>query len=195
MLQRSGRALDLPIGAIRNGRLLEGDRRLPQPHGLATASVRPIRFASPRASLRTSRFFRHSVGGTAMRRLRLETTTYGELKPAVEDVADQSGPAPPTHTPGREDRWTIRRSALSRQLVLDAQAVFTRRLRRPVSENEARNMLGNLADYLWMLVQWEVTAADPPADVKEKNQSARPRDRPKKSDHVKRKPSRRPPPA
>lgn len=129
-----------------------------------------------------------------MRRLRLETTTYGEVKPTAEDVEARPSPPPSTDAPSREDRWTIRRSALSRQLVLDAQAVFTHRLQRPVSENEARNMLGNLADYVWMLVQWEVAAADPPAHVKEKNQPARPRGRPKKPDQVKRKPSRRPPP-
>src|SRR3546814_6530010 len=92
-------------------------------------------------------------------------------------------------------RWAIRRSALSRQLVLDAQNVFTRRLQRPVTENEARNLLGNLADYVWMLVQWEVSGADPHLARKEKNQPSRPRGRPRKPDTVKRKKPRRPPPA
>src|SRR3546814_12874706 len=84
-------------------------------------------------------------------------------------------------------RWAIRRSALSRQLVLDAQNVFTRRLQRPVTENEARNLLGNLADYVWMLVQWEVSGADPHLARKEKNQQSRPRGRPRKPDTVQRK--------
>lgn len=129
-----------------------------------------------------------------MRRLRLDTTAYGEVKPAVDDVQEHTLPAHAERRSGRDDRWTIRRSALSRQLVLDAQEFFTRRLQRPVSENEARNMLGNLADYVWMLVQWEVSAADPTAHEQEKKQPARPRGRPKKSDPIIRKPSRRAPP-
>ncbi|EQB16572.1 hypothetical protein RLDS_07070 [Sphingobium lactosutens DS20] len=129
-----------------------------------------------------------------MRRLRLDTTAYGEVKPAVDDVQEHTLPAHAEQRSGRDDRWTIRRSALSRQLVLDAQEIFTRRLQRPVSENEARNMLGNLADYVWMLVQWEVSAADPTAHEQKKKQPARPRGRPQKSDPIKRKPSRRVPP-
>src|SRR3546814_12725632 len=109
-----------------------------------------------------------------MRRTRLETTSYGEVSPVVEDAGDLISPSPTDSPLGREDRWAIRRSALSRQLVLDAQNVFTRRLQRPVTENEARNLLGNLADYVWMLVQWEVSGADPHLARKEKNQPSRP---------------------
>jgi hypothetical protein len=98
MLQRSGRALDLPIGAVRNRCLLEGSRCLPQPHGLAAASVRLVRFAPPRTPLRRSCLHSLFLGGATMRRLRLETTTYGEVKPTAEDVEDRPR-LPPRRTP------------------------------------------------------------------------------------------------
>lgn len=128
-----------------------------------------------------------------MRRTRLETTRYGDVKPVPEDTGDCAPSHHMDQPSGREDRWAIRRSALSRQLVLDAQALFQRRMQRPVSENEARNMLGNLADYVWLLVQWEVSAVDPPASGDEKNRSLGPRSQPGKADEGKRRKSRPPP--
>lgn len=96
-----------------------------------------------------------------MKRIRLETTNYG----------GPDGPESPDPLPiesaepqrgGRNDRLTVRRNMLSRPLVLDAKALFERRLGRTVSENEARNLLGNLADFGWMLVQWEISPPPPP---------------------------------
>lgn len=89
-----------------------------------------------------------------MRRARLGTTAYGEVPQQVE--SEPAGPSIVEAPSQTEDRWTIRRAALSRDLVLDAQAVFTRRLGRTISENEARNMLGSFGDYVWMLVRWKV---------------------------------------
>ncbi|GLJ00217.1 hypothetical protein Sbs19_40340 [Sphingobium sp. BS19] len=129
-----------------------------------------------------------------MRRTRLDSTTYGEVKPVSDEVGETVRVPFVDEPSGREDRWTIRRGALSRQLVLDAQALFEQRMQRQVSENEARNMLGNLADYVWMLVQWEVSAVDPTAAIHEKNPPGKPRGRPRKSDYEKRRQSRRSPP-
>lgn len=130
-----------------------------------------------------------------MRRTRLEGTSYGEVSPVTDDVGKFPVTLSSDGAEVREDRWAIRRGALSRQLVLDARDLFARRLQRPVSENEARNLLGNLADYVWMLVQWEVSGPDPVASPKEKNLTQRPRGRPRKSDNKKRKPPVRPPSA
>lgn len=41
----------------------------------------------------------------------------------------------------------VRRDKFSSQLLADASAVFSRRLGRVVSEDEARALLGDLADY------------------------------------------------
>ena len=110
-----------------------------------------------------------------MRRTRLDTTAYGEVPPP--DTAEIAAPPQPSvaNGTGKDDRWVIRRTALSRQLVLDAQALFQERLRRPVSENEARNLLGNLGDYMWMLVRWEVSSPVPEPTAIERRPRGRPR--------------------
>lgn len=93
-----------------------------------------------------------------MRRTRLETTAYGDV--VVGEQLDEGDRPPVAESAEREERWTIRRSSLSKELVLDAQALFAHRLGREVSENEARNLLGNLSDYIWMLVRWKVQPTD-----------------------------------
>lgn len=98
----------------------------------------------------------------------MEGTSYGEVSSVSDDACESPVTRRSDGAEGREDRWAIRRGALSRQLVLDARDLFERRLQRPVSENEARNLLGNLADYVWMLVQWEVSGPDPNASPNEK---------------------------
>ena len=114
-----------------------------------------------------------------MRRTRLDTTAYGDVQPLPE--TEISPPAQPKAADerGRDDRWVIRRTALSRQLVLDAQALFEERLKRPISENEARNLLGNLGDYMWMLVKWEVSPSAPGREISERRPRGRARKNPK----------------
>jgi hypothetical protein len=128
-----------------------------------------------------------------MRRTRLASTTYGEVKPVPGDPEETLREPVVNETSGREDRWAIRRGSLSRQLILDAQALFEQRMKRKVTENEARNMLGNLADYVWMLVQWEVSSTDPAARQQENIPPGKPRGRPRKSDNEKRRKARRSP--
>lgn len=55
---------------------------------------------------------------------------------------------------------TVRRDKFSLDLVRDAQAVFAERLGRPVSEGEARNLLANLTDYMWILIHWKTRQAE-----------------------------------
>ena len=47
----------------------------------------------------------------------------------------------------RHDLPAVQRDKFSSQLLADASAVFSRRLGRVVSDEEARALLGNLADY------------------------------------------------
>lgn len=106
-----------------------------------------------------------------MKRVRLGTTNYNDV-PDHEPSSDGSGSdfSPPIEESARrDDRWTVRRASLSRALILDAQREFEKRLGRQVSENEARNLLGNLADYLWMLIDWQVNPPpEPPVKVSAK---------------------------
>lgn len=116
-----------------------------------------------------------------MKRLRLPTTAYGAVPPTTPSERP-SLPTASAHDESRsDDRWTVRRSAFSRELILDAQALFEERLKRPVSENEARNLLGNLADYMWMLVQWEVTPPDVNSNMPPKASPRKKRGRPRKT--------------
>jgi len=48
----------------------------------------------------------------------------------------------------------ISRSSLSDELVLEAQAKFKKFSGRSLSEHEAREALGNLADFVKMLREW-----------------------------------------
>ncbi|AMK23289.1 hypothetical protein K426_11770 [Sphingobium sp. TKS] len=128
-----------------------------------------------------------------MRRARLETTAYGDLQPPAHgEIAPPEKPSPAREA-GRDDRWVIRRSALSRQLVLEAQSFFENGLQRSVSESEARNLLGNLGDYMWILVKWEVGPFEPGPEktlgrqrgpsrkVRRPEIASRPRGRPRKT--------------
>jgi hypothetical protein len=94
-----------------------------------------------------------------MRRRRLETTAYGSV-PTISET--EPLPVPVQSDADRQlvGSWVTRRSAFSPALVRDASVLFEQRLGRKISEGEARNMLGSLTDYLWMLIKWET---DPPA--------------------------------
>lgn len=93
-----------------------------------------------------------------MKRVRLEGTRYGDATPTPDAAlpSEQQRPLDSASLTGA--RRVIRRDRLSRQLVLDARALFEKRLQRPVTEDEARNLLGNLTDLMWMLIRWETTA-------------------------------------
>ena len=69
----------------------------------------------------------------------------------------------------RTEPKTVRRDKFSVGLTRDAQALFSERLGRPVSEGEARNLLGNLTDFMWMLIFWKTHETDeaPPAPPSE----------------------------
>lgn len=128
-----------------------------------------------------------------MRRGPFDPQAYGSVETSSDERDRHAKSDRIVESEGREDRWAIRRNALSRSLVLDAQAIFECRMGRPVSENEARNLLGNLADYVWMLVQWEVSAAAPAAMVDQKICTDGARSKPRKSVHRKRKKAARRP--
>jgi hypothetical protein len=110
-----------------------------------------------------------------MRRVRLGTTSYGDVTPPDKSDSVRIPEQPVCEPARRDDRWTTRRGALSRELVLDAQALFERRMARPISENEARNLLGNLTDYVWMLVNWEVSLSPENAPSQRPKRRARKR--------------------
>jgi hypothetical protein len=128
-----------------------------------------------------------------MRRAHLDTTAYGDVQssaPGNDTIPEE--PSLDRETDG-DDRWVIRRSAIPRQLVLEARSLFEERLERSVSENEARNLLGNLGDYMWVLVKWEVGTSDPglekpvirqrgrPCKPRKPQVAPRPRGRPRKN--------------
>lgn len=61
----------------------------------------------------------------------------------------------PISEPPRDASRIARRNKFSAALVDDARVLFERRLKRPVSTAEARNLLGDLTDYMWVLIGWE----------------------------------------
>lgn len=64
------------------------------------------------------------------------------------------------HIRHRDERRTVRRAAFSPMLVQEATTCFEGRLGRAVSHDEARNLLGHLADYIWMLVRWDEVSSE-----------------------------------
>jgi len=66
-------------------------------------------------------------------------------------------------------------------LVLDVKDYFEEQLKRPVSIDEARNLLGNLADYMWMLVKWEIEGPDAIPETIPPVKRGRPTKHPKKT--------------
>ena len=125
--------------------------------------------------------------------MRLSTTAYGDIPALEEGLPEPIAPTLSQEPDGQAARLVARRGAFSRQLVFDAQKLFEERLGRPVSENEARNLLGNLADYLGMLVVWSTKPeTEIPAELADKprrkyqkrpkvNGPRRPRGRPRKT--------------
>ncbi len=59
----------------------------------------------------------------------------------------------------REPR-IARRDKFSRQLIEDASAIFARRMGRPVSQDEARILLGDLTDYYELAIARRRTIVD-----------------------------------
>ncbi len=111
-----------------------------------------------------------------MRRLRLETTPYGP----VPELPESASPPPSAKwdmaADSREHRWVTRKSAFSNALVAEARGLFEERLGRSITEGEARNLLGNLADYAWMLVKCEIDPhSEMPVDQAERRRMGRPR--------------------
>jgi hypothetical protein len=109
-----------------------------------------------------------------MKRVRLDTTAYGDVQPPPLTDAGYERPLADCEKVVAAP-WMIRRNALSRELVLDAQALFQERLNRPISEGEARNLLGNLGDFMWMLINWEVNPSVGPSKPPRSKARGRPR--------------------
>ena len=111
-----------------------------------------------------------------MRRARSASTRYGAaIDPPTESRVPTGRSDPPSqlsaqatgHVPikiageipagnisqrdSREPR-IARRDKFSRELIADAGAIFSRRLGRPVSHDEARALLGDLTDYYELAV-------------------------------------------
>lgn len=91
-----------------------------------------------------------------MKRMRLDTTSYGTPTEASE--ASGAGEADQTEQfRGLSHARIARRRKFSSALVEEARLVFEQRLGRTVSPNEARNMLGDLTDFMCLLIEWEVS--------------------------------------
>lgn len=81
--------------------------------------------------------------------------------------------------PEAKTRPICRRNAFSGEVVREAQELFEKRLGRPISEIEVRNLLGNLTDWMSMLVMWELQAGQGPLQ-EDLAPPARKRGRPRK---------------
>lgn len=108
-----------------------------------------------------------------MRRSRSSTTRYGSTDERADmlGAAGNESPTPPANPAAQVDHRSkrdfgdsgisesslpepriCRRNKFSAKLIAEASAIFSRRLGRPVSEGEARTLLGDLTDYYQLAV-------------------------------------------